>query len=250
MPFISVKNLQKSYGALDVLKDVSFDVEKGDVIAVIGSSGSGKSTMLRCLIGLEQIGGGTVSVDGDDMIRDGKYSSKEQVKSITAKMGMVFQNFNLFPHLTVRKNLEMPYRLMHREVDEAQTHALCDSLLQKVGMLPKADAMPAQLSGGQQQRVAIARAMMLSPEIMLFDEPTSALDPELTGEVLGVIRQLAKEHMTMIVVTHEMSFARDVATRVLFMDDGLILEEGSPEEIFQQPKNQRTREFLSNFIAP
>lgn len=245
MPFISVKNLQKSYGKLDVLKNISFDVKKGDVIAVIGSSGSGKSTMLRCLIGLEQMGGGTVSVENEYLIEDGKYQPKEKVKAITAKMGMVFQNFNLFPHLTVRGNLEMPYQLMFKK----DAHALCDNMLNKVGMLEKAQAHPSKLSGGQQQRVAIARAMMLSPEIMLFDEPTSALDPELTGEVLGVIRQLAKEHMTMIVVTHEMSFARDVATRVLFMDGGEILEEGTPAEIFTAPKNRRTQEFLSNFIA-
>lgn len=245
MSFISVQNLQKGYGKLNVLKNVSFEVKKGDVLAVIGSSGSGKSTMLRCLIGLEQIGDGTVSVDDEYLIEDGKYQPKEKIKSITAKMGMVFQSFNLFPHLTVRENLEMPYRLMFRK----DPRELCDQMLGKVGMLEKAQAYPSKLSGGQQQRVAIARAMMLNPEIMLFDEPTSALDPELTGEVLGVIRQLAKEHMTMIVVTHEMSFARDVATRVLFMDDGSILEEGTPNEIFTAPKNRRTQEFLSNFIA-
>lgn len=249
MPFISVKNLKKSYGGLNVLKDVSFDVEQGDVIAVIGSSGSGKSTMLRCLIDLESIGGGSVQVDDEYLIDNGRYAPKESVKKITSKMGMVFQSFNLFPHLTVRKNLETPYRLMFKEKTEADVRALCDTMLCKVGMLEKADSLPAKLSGGQQQRVAIARAMMLSPEIMLFDEPTSALDPELTGEVLGVIRQLAKERMTMIVVTHEMSFARDVATRVLFMDDGAILEAGAPEEIFRNPKNKRTQEFLSNYIA-
>ncbi|WP_312641816.1 amino acid ABC transporter ATP-binding protein [Hydrogenoanaerobacterium sp.] len=249
MSFISVRNLKKSYGKLKVLRDISFDVEKGDVIAVIGSSGSGKSTMLRCLIDLEHIGGGSVSVDGEYLIEDGKYSSKEKTKEITSKMGMVFQNFNLFPHLTVRKNLEMPYGLMNKQASAVDTAALCDTMLKKVGMLEKADVLPAKLSGGQQQRVAIARAMMLSPEIMLFDEPTSALDPELTGEVLSVIKQLAKEKMTMIVVTHEMAFARDVATRVLFMDDGAILEEGTPEEIFTSPQNQRTKEFLNNFIA-
>ena len=248
MSFISVRNLKKSYGKLKVLKDISFDVEKGDVIAVIGSSGSGKSTMLRCLIDLEHIGGGSVSVDGEHLIEDGKYSPREKVKEITSKMGMVFQSFNLFPHLTVRKNLEMPYNLNNKQTGISQINAICDSMLRKVGMLEKANVLPSKLSGGQQQRVAIARAMMLNPEIMLFDEPTSALDPELTGEVLSVIKQLAKEKMTMIVVTHEMSFARDVATRVLFMDDGLILEEGTPEEIFTNPQNQRTKDFLSNFI--
>lgn len=245
MAFIEVKDLKKSFGKLEVLKGVSFDVEKGDVVAVIGSSGSGKSTMLRCIINLETVGGGDIIIEGEPLVKNGKYPSKNTIKQITGKMGMVFQQFNLFPHMSVRKNLEMPVRLTGKR-DRASISAECEEMLRKVGLLDKIDAYPSQLSGGQKQRVAIARALMLNPDIMLFDEPTSALDPELTGEVLGVMKKLAEEHMTMIVVTHEMAFAREVANKVIFMDDGKILEAGTPDEIFNHPKFPRTAEFLSS----
>ena len=245
MAFIEVKDLKKSFGKLEVLKGVSFDVEKGDVVAVIGSSGSGNSTMLRCIINLETVGGGDIIIEGEPLVKNGKYPSKNAIKQITGKMGMVFQQFNLFPHMSVRKNLEMPVRLAGKR-DRASIYAECEEMLRKVGLLDKIDAYPSQLSGGQKQRVAIARALMLNPDIMLFDEPTSALDPELTGEVLGVMKKLAEEHMTMIVVTHEMAFAREVANKVIFMDDGKILEAGTPDEIFNHPKFPRTAEFLSS----
>ena len=245
MSMIVVKNLQKSFGELKVLKGIDFTVEQGDVIAIIGSSGSGKSTLLRSLIGLEKVDGGTILVDGQPFVQDGVYVEPKEAKKVTSRMGMVFQNFNLFPHYTVRENLVKPLRMV-KNTSEEEANARCDQLLEKVGLLSKADQHPGRLSGGQQQRVAIARALMLNPEIMLFDEPTSALDPELTGEVLAVMKQLAQERMTMVVVTHEMSFARDAATRVLFMDEGVIAEEGTPEEIFQHPQNPRTVQFLSS----
>lgn len=247
MPLIEVNQLKKSFGRLEVLKNISFEVEKGDVIAVIGSSGSGKSTMLRCLINLETVNGGDIVIEGKTLVKDGKYPAGREIKEITSKMGMVFQQYNLFPHMSVRKNLELPVRLVKKAASSAVS-ARCDELLKKVGLSDKAEVYPAKLSGGQKQRVAIARALMLSPDIMLFDEPTSALDPELTGEVLNVMRQLAEEHMTMVVVTHEMAFAREVANKVIFMDNGEILEEGSPEEIFSHPKNQRTAEFLKSVL--
>ena len=245
MAMITVQNLQKNFGDLKVLKGIDFSVEQGDVIAIIGSSGSGKSTLLRSLIGLEKVDGGTILVDGQPFVKDGVYVDPKEGKKVTSRMGMVFQNFNLFPHYTVRQNLVKPL-CMVKNTPEEEANALCDRLLEKVGLLSKADQHPGRLSGGQQQRVAIARALMLNPEIMLFDEPTSALDPELTGEVLSVMKQLAQEKMTMVVVTHEMSFARDAATRVLFMDEGVIAEEGTPEEIFQHPRNPRTIQFLSS----
>ena len=243
MPLIEIKNLKKSFGKLEVLSDVSFAVEKGDVVAVIGSSGSGKSTMLRCIINLETVNGGDIIIEGEPLVKSGEYPSHKKVKEITGKMGMVFQQFNLFPHLSVRKNLEMPV-LLAKKRDKKAVEAECEEMLRKVGLLDKIDAYPSQLSGGQKQRVAIARALMLSPDIMLFDEPTSALDPELTGEVLGVMKKLAEEHMTMIVVTHERAFAKDVANKVIFMDGGKILEEGTPDDIFNHPKHPRTAEFL------
>ncbi|WP_040197918.1 amino acid ABC transporter ATP-binding protein [Candidatus Soleaferrea massiliensis] len=243
MALIEIKGLKKSFGDLEVLKGIDFTVDKGDVVAVIGSSGSGKSTLLRCLINLEQIDGGTVSVEGDDMIRDGVYSAPDTLKRAVSKMGMVFQHFNLFPNMSVEKNLQLAPRLV-KQLDKKALEEQSRQLLTKVGIYDKADSYPAMLSGGQKQRVAIARALMMNPDIMLFDEPTSALDPELTGEVLSVMKDLAKEHMTMIVVTHEMNFAKEVANRVLFMDGGEILEEGTPDEIFKNPKKQRTQEFL------
>ncbi len=248
MPMIEIRQLKKSFGSLEVLRDISFSVERGDVIAVIGSSGSGKSTLLRCLINLESIDGGTVLVDGDPLIQDGVYASPGEVRAITMRMGMVFQSFNLFPHLSVRKNLTMPL-VSVQKADPEKADARALELLKKVGLADRADEMPNHLSGGQKQRVAIARALMLNPEIMLFDEPTSALDPQLTGEVLSVMRQLAGEHMTMIVVTHEMSFARDVASRVLYMDGGEIVEAGTPDEVLKHPKNPRTAGFLGSAFA-
>ncbi|MEM1483998.1 amino acid ABC transporter ATP-binding protein [Oscillospiraceae bacterium PP1C4] len=243
MELIQVNNLKKGFGDLHVLTDISFTVNKGDVIAMIGPSGAGKSTLLRCLIDLEKIDGGSVVVEGDSFVKDGVYAAPDQIKQITSKMGMVFQSFNLFPHLSVRGNLTMPLMKV-KGASKEQADALAKSLLAKVGLSEKIDAMPSTLSGGQKQRVAIARALMLNPDIMLFDEPTSALDPQLTAEVLGVMRQLAADHMTMLVVTHEMSFAREVANKILFMCDGEIAECGTPDEVFNNPKDRRTAEFL------
>lgn len=228
MPFLTIQNLQKSFDKLEVLKNVSFTVEKGDVIALIGSSGSGKSTLLRCLIGLESMDGGSVMLDGQPLN--------------TTRMGMVFQSFNLFPHMTVRQNVTEPYKMTTPGATDAKEK--CDALLAKVGLSDKSEVYPSKLSGGQQQRVAIARALMKSPEIMLFDEPTSALDPLLTVEVLSILKKLAAEKMTMLVVTHEMSFAQSVATKVLFMKDGEIAEAGTPVQIFENPENPDTRAFL------
>lgn len=242
---IKVSNLTKCFGDNQVLTDISFQVNKGDVVAVIGSSGSGKSTLLRCLIDLEKADGGTITMEGLDLVRNGQYPSAQEIRGIIGKMGMVFQHFNLFPHLTVRQNLELAPRVVAKENARVMDER-CEQYLGKVGLAGKIDAMPSTLSGGEKQRVAIARALMMNPDILLFDEPTSALDPELTGEVLGVMQELAEEHMTMIVVTHEMGFARRVANKVLFMDSGIILEEGPPEEIFEHPRNERTKEFLQS----
>ena len=201
MPIIEIANLKKSYGNLDVLKQITFDVNKNDVVAVIGPSGSGKSTMLRSLVYLEKIDDGTICVAGNHLVKDGVYAKPQEIKEINAKMGMVFQHFNLFPHLTVKENLELAPKMLKKE-SPAQIQQRSSELLKKIGLTDRATAYPANLSGGQKQRVAIARALMLNPEILLFDEPTSALDPELTGEVLNVMKDLAEEHMTMIVVTH------------------------------------------------
>jgi polar amino acid transport system ATP-binding protein len=245
---IEVTYLQKSFGTLQVLKDVSFTVMQGETIAVIGPSGSGKSTMLRSLIHLEDITGGSIRINGEALVSEGRYAGAARIKAITSRMGMVFQQFNLFPHLTVRDNLELAPRAQKLEsVQEIRRRS--DMLLAKVGLADKADVFPSRLSGGQKQRVAIARALMLKPDILLFDEPTSALDPELTGEVLQVIRQLAEEQMTMIVVTHEMSFARDVSDRVFFMDQGEIAEAGTPAQLFGNPQLDRTRAFLGRFTG-
>lgn len=243
MELISVSGLKKGFDGVRVLTDVNFSVNRGDVIAVIGQSGGGKSTMLRCLINLERVDGGTIAVDGEPFVTDGVYVAPERVKLATAKMGMVFQSFNLFPHLSVRKNLTMPF-MQVTGTGRDKANELARSLLAKVGLTDKLEAMPSTLSGGQKQRVAIARALMLNPEIMLFDEPTSALDPQLTGDVLAVMQQLAADHMTMLVVTHEMSFARDVASKILFMCDGEIAESGTPAEIFNHPRDPRTATFF------
>lgn len=247
MAIMEVSNLKKSYGDLDVLKQISFHVNKNDVVAVIGPSGSGKSTMLRSLVHLEEIDGGSICVNGDYLVKDGLYSRPAEIKRITAKMGMVFQHFNLFPHLTVKENLELAPKLVKKEAPGVVQKQSME-ILEKIGLASHANAYPANLSGGQKQRVAIARALMMNPEILLFDEPTSALDPELTGEVLQVMKHLAEEHMTMIVVTHEMGFAKEVANRVIFMDNGEIIESGQPSEVFTNPRNERTKAFLNRSL--
>ena len=228
-----------------VLKDVSFTVEEGDVIAILGSSGSGKSTLLRCLIDLEKIDDGTITVDGEIFVKNGVYMPNKIVKEATMKMGMVFQHFNLFPHMTVIKNLEKPAKIV-KKLDSRAVKEQSHALLNKVGLLDKAEIYPDQLSGGQKQRVAIVRALMMNPEIMLFDEPTSSLDPEITKEVLHTMKQLAEEKMTMLIVTHEIGFAKEVASKILFMSNGKILESGTPDEIFNNPKHERTKLFLNN----
>jgi len=247
MEIIKVNKLNKSFGENHVLNDISFSVNKGDVMAIIGSSGSGKSTLLRCLIDLEKADSGDIFMEGKPLMQAGVYTSPQEIRSIIIRMGMVFQHFNLFPHLTVRQNLELAPKMVKKD-EPTQMNHLCEEYLRKVGLLDRIDAMPSTLSGGEKQRVAIARALMMNPDILLFDEPTSALDPELTGEVLNVMKNLANEHMTMVVVTHEMSFAREVANKVVFMDAGKVLEEGSPEDIFKNPKETRTREFLSSIL--
>jgi polar amino acid transport system ATP-binding protein len=241
---IQVSNLQKSYGNLDVLKNITFEVNKNDVVAIIGPSGSGKSTLLRSLVNLEKINNGSVRIGEDYLVKNGTYSNPQEIKRITTKMGMVFQHFNLFPHLTVKDNLELAPKMVKGESVELVRNKSVD-LLEKVGLSTKESVYPANLSGGQKQRVAIARALMMNPDILLFDEPTSALDPELTGEVLKVIKMLAEEHMTMIIVTHEMGFAKEIANKIIFMDNGEIIEAGTPDQLFNDPQNERTKAFLN-----
>ena len=239
---IEVKNLKKSFGELEVLKGISKNIEKGEVVVIIGPSGSGKSTFLRCLNRLEDITDGEVFLDGE-MIN----SQKTDINKVRQKMGMVFQHFNLFPHLTIKENITLaPIKLGKMTATDADKKAL--ELLDRVGLKDKADAYPIQLSGGQKQRVAIARALAMDPEVMLFDEPTSALDPEMVGEVLDVMKDLAKSGMTMVIVTHEMGFAKEVGTRVMFMDDGVVMEDKAPEELFTNPQCERTKEFLSKIL--
>lgn len=242
---LSIRSLQKSFGSLSVLKDISLSVERGNVISIIGPSGSGKSTLLRCASFLERADGGEILYDGQHAMRDGIYASKAELSRFRTRFGLVFQNFNLFPHYSVLKNVSEPPILHGVGREEARERAM--TLLKKMGLDGKENAYPCQLSGGQQQRVAIARALAMNPEILYFDEPTSALDPELTGEVLKVIRQLAEDKMTMVVVTHEMPFARAVSNRVIFMDGGVIVEEGDPEEVFGNPTQERTKQFLRNY---
>ena len=239
---IDVKNLHKYFGSLEVLKGIDCHIDKGECVCVIGPSGSGKSTFLRCLNLLE------TPTKGDIVIDDMHLTEKDfDVDAMRKRVGMVFQHFNLFPHLTILENVTLaPIR--HKMMTEEQAKAKAMELLNRVGVGDKADNYPAQLSGGQKQRVAIARSLALSPEVMLFDEPTSALDPEMVGEVLEVVKQLAQEGMTMVVVTHEMGFAREVANRVFFMDGGGILEEGTPEQIFDHPQEERTKAFLSKVL--
>ena len=240
---LRLEGVTKSFGKNQVLKGIDLTVHQGDVIAVIGSSGSGKSTMLRCMIDLEKVNGGSIYIKGNPLVENGSYVKNKEIHQLILQMGMVFQHFNLFPHLSVKKNLLLAPKLVEKR-DKSQAEQDAMYYLGKVGLADKADALPKELSGGQKQRVAIARALMMKPDILLFDEPTSALDPELTGEVLAIMRQLAQEKMTMVVVTHEMGFARGAANKVVFMNDGVILEEGSPEGVFGHPKHDRTKEFL------
>ncbi len=240
---ISVNDLRKSFGDLVVLDGVSTTIEKGEKVVVIGPSGSGKSTFLRCLNLLEQPTGGSVEFEGVDIT----HAKGKQLNEIRMKMGMVFQHFNLFPHLTIRRNITIA-PVKNKILTQAQADKRADELLAMVGLSDKAEAYPSQLSGGQKQRIAIARTLAMNPDVILFDEPTSALDPEMVGEVLELMKKLADDGMTMVVVTHEMGFAREVASRVMFMADGKIQEQGTPEEIFTTPKNPRLREFLSRVL--
>ncbi|MEH7419133.1 amino acid ABC transporter ATP-binding protein [Neobacillus drentensis] len=242
MSIITVKNLRKSFGKLEVLKDINAEVQEKEVICVIGPSGSGKSTFLRCLNRLEEISGGEVVINGHNIT-----DSKININKVRQDVGMVFQQFNLFPHKTVLENITLgPIKILSISKAEAEKMAL--ELLDKVGLKEKASSYPGELSGGQKQRVAIARALAMNPKIMLFDEPTSALDPEMVGDVLEVMKQLAKEGMTMVVVTHEMGFAREVGDRVIFMDGGYIVEENEPNELFGNPQHERTKAFLSKVL--
>ena len=239
---ISVKDLHKSFGEKAVLNGITTDIKRGEVVVVIGPSGSGKSTFLRCLNLLEEPTGGQILFEGDDIT-----DKKTDINVHRQKMGMVFQQFNLFPHMTILKNMTLaPMKLLKKSKEDAEKEAL--ELLDKVGLKDRANDYPSQLSGGQKQRVAIVRALAMQPDVMLFDEPTSALDPEMVGEVLEVMRELAESGMTMVVVTHEMGFAREVASRVVFIDEGVIMEEGEPDEFFGSPKSHRLKDFLSKVL--
>ena len=261
MAFLEVKDIHKSFQKTEVLRGISFDLERGEVLSIIGSSGSGKTTLLRCLTSLERADEGLITIDGETVFDPALTLNEREMREMRLHFGLVFQSFNLFPQYTVRDNLLLAPRISlkekkkkhlisaseYREELEA-TEAEVDLLLQRVGLTDRANAYPCQLSGGQQQRVAIARALALKPEILCFDEPTSALDPELTGEVLRVIRDLKSSERTMIVVTHEMEFARAISDKVIFMADGVIAEEGTPEQIFTNPQNEKTRAFLSSSL--
>ena len=252
MTFVNMERIEKRFNNQTVLRDVSLKMNRGEIVSIIGPSGSGKSTFLRCLGQLETIDGGSITVDGivlasTDANGTVNYASQEIQHDLLLRMGMVFQSFNLFPHMTVLDNIMIAPRMVKGMKDD-EILPIAERLLNKVGLWEKRDMYPSRLSGGQQQRVAIARALAMNPEIMLFDEPTSALDPELTGEVLKTIKQLADDHMTMIIVTHEMNFAREVSDRVIFMADGVIQEEGTPEQIFNNPQNDRTKAFLENML--
>ena len=245
---ISVENLKKSFGSLEIIKGISFSVHKGEVLSIIGPSGSGKSTILRCISQLEDVTGGTIKICGQTLVQDGIYCNKEMRHSIILKSGLVFQNFNLFPHYSVLQNVMKPQlKVLKKSKEEAQATAM--ALLERMGLAEKAASYPCELSGGQQQRVSIARALALKPEVLLFDEPTSALDPELTGEILAVIKELAADKMTMVVVTHEMAFARDISSHIIFMDGGVIVEEGAPQAVINNPSQERTKAFLSRFTT-
>ncbi|MCT4687891.1 amino acid ABC transporter ATP-binding protein [Vallitalea sp.] len=248
MKLLEINNLKKSFDDLEVIKNISLNVKKGKVVAIIGPSGSGKSTLLRCATMLERIDSGEIIYNGECAVNTDdngivKYASNKELRKIYSYYGLVFQNFNLFPHFSVIKNVTDA--LIHvQKMSKKEAYKIGKELLLKMGLSNKEDAYPCQLSGGQQQRVSIARALALNPKVLFFDEPTSALDPELTGEVLKVIKDLAREHMTMVIVTHEMSFAKEVANHVIFMDGGVIVEQGSPEEVFGNPQNERTKAFI------
>ena len=252
MNLLEMNHVKKSFGDLGVIQDISLHVGEGEIVSIIGPSGSGKSTLLRCATMLETMDSGELIYLGEkaawnDAAGNAVYASKQELKKIQQNYGLVFQNFNLFPHYSVLRNvMDAPIAVQKREKEEVRKGAM--ELLEKMGLADKADAYPCQLSGGQCQRVAIARALALNPKILFFDEPTSALDPEMVGEVLDLMRDLAKDGMTMVVVTHEMAFAKEVSDRVVFMDQGVILEQGSPKEVFGNPKEPRTREFLSRYL--
>ncbi|ANZ33005.1 amino acid ABC transporter ATP-binding protein [Staphylococcus carnosus] len=239
---INIKQLKKSFGTNDVLKNINLNVENGEVVAIIGPSGGGKSTLLRCINLLEQPDSGEIIFEGDNIL-----NKNISLNHLRQKMGIVFQNFNLFPHKTVKENIMLAPQLLKKN-DTASLKSEAEELLKKVGLEDKGDSYPSQLSGGQKQRVAIARALAMHPDVLLFDEPTSALDPEVVGDVLHVMKKLAKEGMTMVVVTHEMNFARDVSDKVIFMADGVVAEYGTPTEIFENPKNERTKQFLQRVL--
>ena len=243
---IKVEHLKKSFGQLEVLKDISFSLHQGEVLGIIGPSGSGKSTLLRCICQLETVTGGTINISGRNLVENGIYTDKNTQRAIGLDIGLVFQNFNLFPHFSVLRNItEAQCIVLGNSKEESETVAM--ELLKKMGLESKAGSYPCELSGGQQQRVSIARALALKPQVLFFDEPTSALDPELTGEILAVIRELAAEKMTMVIVTHEMSFARDTSDHLIFMDGGVIVEQGNPVELINNPKEERTIQFLKRF---
>lgn len=244
---LKMENITKVYASCTALDKVDFKMNKGETVAIIGPSGSGKSTLLRCINGLNKITDGTITLGEDTFVTDGKYLPDKELRVVSKKTGMVFQHFNLFPHMTCMDNITYaPIKVNGQSKADAISKA--KELLGLVGLAAKADAYPSQLSGGQKQRIAIARGLAMNPEIMLFDEPTSALDPEITGEVLGVMKKLAEEHITMAIVTHEMGFAKEVADRVIFMDQGKIVEEGTPTEIFENPTSDRLKEFLSAML--
>ena len=251
MNVLSMQNIKKAFGGTEVLKDISLSVNKGEVVSIIGPSGSGKSTLLRCATFLETVDDGIISYIGDNATYKndaGRLMYKKDLNKFRRVFGLVFQNFNLFPHYSVLKNVTAAQiRVLKKSKEEAEATAM--ELLRRMGLETKANSYPCELSGGQQQRVSIARALALKPEVLLFDEPTSALDPELTGEILAVIKELAAEKMTMVVVTHEMAFARDISSHIIFMDGGVIVEEGAPEEVINNPKMDRTKVFLSRFNA-
>ncbi len=248
-PMIEVRGARKAYGAVEVLKGIDLSVERGQIVAIIGPSGSGKSTLLRSINHLETLNGGEVWLDGVQVNQSLHGQAFERhINKVRQQMGMVFQHFNLFPHMTVLDNISMGPIIL-KGMAKSQAHALAHDLLSKVGLADKIDAYPSRLSGGQKQRVAISRALAMQPKVMLFDEATSALDPELVDEVNGVMKQLAAEHMTMLIVTHEMRFAGEVADRVLFMDGGVVVEEGAPSEIFRAPQKERTRSFLKKYLS-
>lgn len=248
MSLMEMKQVRKSYGSLEVLRDISFSIQEGEVVSILGPSGSGKSTLLRCATLLEKMDGGYLRFGDEEVVTENQngeteYACKKQLKHIREYFGLVFQNFNLFPHYSVMKNLtDAPIHVQGRNKDEVFAHAR--ELLNKMGLSDKENAYPHQLSGGQQQRIAIARALAMKPKMLFFDEPTSALDPELTSEILKVLRELANEKMTMVIVTHEIDFAKNVSDRIIFMDGGKIVEEGSPERVIDNPRHERTKAFL------